>query len=876
MAQLDHASFQLTPTRTRCDLVIFYGGKSEKLASGLFQPFVSHLKSLKDEISRGGYSITLRPPTRDAHWFTKPTFQRFVRFVSTPAVLERFVSIEKEILQIESSVQLEEGNVSANGGTRRSADSLSLKKKGEHEEAVDAAENENSKVHLQRLLGTRLALLRKEQAMAYARGLVAGFEIHNLDALIMFADAFGASRLREACINFRELHKKKHTDGLWREELAAMAACSSSELQLPGVSGIVMANETDVPNQNIMLNLLNGGLTNNSSKSGSTPSHASLDGKTDNIMPASDQVPMPFPNQNPQYFYGMPPYHGYPFPNMQSFPPHYPSNMQWSPSMDEASYGKQFDYRRTQRSSSRSKKNYPNRKESEYSEEGKQTDSSDSTYTSDDDSDTQQEKRHSSSENLTKKKFKKKSSRKVVIQNINYITPKRKDGNKGGVSDESLSDEGVDDGDSDKQKFKKAEELLMALHESNSHEGDVEDSRCILNGSDNVNSVATNGFGDEHFIMSSSNGRNSLGSRPTVELGFEEHLKKPTASPAADPLVMIERNGRNEDMVKLENFRNEVNFRSGIERKDGADEEKLFLQRSEEQGTGNGYGFSTAAAVSTIRKSWRGEDWFSANNSVNAENQMVKPTVFDGDCIFTPEKTNQANKKGMCIDDSFFIQSRSAVENTYESPWKTEDADLSLAEQKENGNLDTPQDKHGLSKIAEPDDLYMVLERDSKLESNGISWPVDYAADIAFQEANRRCSGVVETPDDVDKKPASNGTDANLKKINKVPGTKDRDARSSGLRKPVGSNRFDIKSKKPSPASRPIVHKSKQEREEEIRKKMEEMAMERQKRIAEKTAAGGFAPAAARRVSLDSKTAKGFIKNDRSKLQSTKRTSLPL
>lgn len=53
-----------------------------------------------------------------------------------------------------------------------------------------------SRVHLQRLLGTRLALLRKEQAMAYARGLVAGFEIHNLDALIWFANTFGASRLR--------------------------------------------------------------------------------------------------------------------------------------------------------------------------------------------------------------------------------------------------------------------------------------------------------------------------------------------------------------------------------------------------------------------------------------------------------------------------------------------------------------------------------------------------------------------------------------------------------------------------------------------------------------------------------------------------------
>jgi len=39
-------------------------------------------------------------------------------------------------------------------------------------------------------------LLRKEQAMAYARGLVAGFEVDNINDLISFADVFGASRLR--------------------------------------------------------------------------------------------------------------------------------------------------------------------------------------------------------------------------------------------------------------------------------------------------------------------------------------------------------------------------------------------------------------------------------------------------------------------------------------------------------------------------------------------------------------------------------------------------------------------------------------------------------------------------------------------------------
>ena len=112
---LDHVLFQLTPTRTRysfsflfsllidwcvftlwlrneflsyralsmvsiicwrCDLVIFSGPLNEKLASGLLEPFILHLKSAKDQISKGGYSITLRPAGSHASWFTKATLQR--------------------------------------------------------------------------------------------------------------------------------------------------------------------------------------------------------------------------------------------------------------------------------------------------------------------------------------------------------------------------------------------------------------------------------------------------------------------------------------------------------------------------------------------------------------------------------------------------------------------------------------------------------------------------------------------------------------------------------------------------------------------------------------------------------------------------------
>ncbi|TYH35267.1 hypothetical protein ES332_D13G181600v1 [Gossypium tomentosum] len=80
--RLDYVLFQLTPTRTSylflffvCELVIFARKESEKLASGLLDPFISHLKTTKDQISKRGYSITLRPVGLTP-WFTKATLQR--------------------------------------------------------------------------------------------------------------------------------------------------------------------------------------------------------------------------------------------------------------------------------------------------------------------------------------------------------------------------------------------------------------------------------------------------------------------------------------------------------------------------------------------------------------------------------------------------------------------------------------------------------------------------------------------------------------------------------------------------------------------------------------------------------------------------------
>lgn len=67
---------------TRCDLYIIANDKKEKIASGLLNPFIAHLKTAQDQIAEGGYSVLLQPESgSNATWFTKCTVERSVLFI---------------------------------------------------------------------------------------------------------------------------------------------------------------------------------------------------------------------------------------------------------------------------------------------------------------------------------------------------------------------------------------------------------------------------------------------------------------------------------------------------------------------------------------------------------------------------------------------------------------------------------------------------------------------------------------------------------------------------------------------------------------------------------------------------------------------------
>lgn len=242
---LDFVIFQLTPTRTRCEIYAAAGDETEKLASGILKPFLSHMQAVKEQLSKGGHFIRLQPPLHPQHssWFTKATLQRFIKFVSNPDVLERVSTIEMELMQLEETVRMQTRNASTvhvqgfctnlsatpspKGRKRRIPTNCQIVNQygfsGKDGDSISG----NSRKRLLHALDARRKVLRKEQGKFFARAAAAGFGSIHLTELILFSECFGATRLREACIQFTNLYKRRQETGLHIEGLATDAGIQS-------------------------------------------------------------------------------------------------------------------------------------------------------------------------------------------------------------------------------------------------------------------------------------------------------------------------------------------------------------------------------------------------------------------------------------------------------------------------------------------------------------------------------------------------------------------------------------------------------------------------------------------------------------------------
>ncbi|KAF3788246.1 hypothetical protein EJ110_NYTH21403 [Nymphaea thermarum] len=882
---LDHALFQLTPTRTRCDLVVFSSdGEEEKLASGLLEPFLSHLKAAEEQISKGGYSIKLQlTPGEDANasWFTKGTVERFVRFVKTPEILERVVTIEREISQIEDSIRCNELSVSKS-----------------ESDADDSGHGENSKIQLLRVLETRKSVLRKEQGMSYAQASAAGFEIDYIDDLISFSDAFGASRLRDACKNFKELCKRKHDAGLWLDELATATTSSQSDLSCMGVPAILL--------QNGMPTVLVADASQKKSESdGSAASiisttngnHETSNFGQDNMpqRPTQDQPPVTGSNPQPAFLYnvqssGVPspfPFPGYIMPGVQMMPPFYPgysgtTQHQYenpvSGLFPEQDYGKHHSpysmkrktvNKKSHRSSQSNLGSADEYSDQDYSSSGDEADASLHHETV---------SKSSSAGKVGNRKTGKKSSRVVVIRNINYVTSRKREESKDGTENNCSSEDDFIDGDYLEQNVEDAVESLKrhhkVVHHNHKKEGDKNSSHDAKSSGDSVNIMEnatirkSNGenhdrtwdafqnllLRDDHDESSSikivdhdPSGYPSIPNKQASDAG-DEHLmvKKVDAveTPGSatfqsetkggakrlvtdDSFIMAERDVNNIATAPNGSLESEAHYKAVKLKKSGYEEVMLAGQTQSNNGQ--------------VTISDYSQEQPMVNYHSQTEQFMTMPERFIGNkedsssyASALVENQLQAGKseEKKLIDDSYVVVSTKTIQPDVQ--WKTDiyvDEAISFETHPSEHDLGSA----GISNKYEPDDLFMIVHRENEVELQRESWTpeIDYnvrtpgsGADMTPSSPKANGPVVANVP------PSPNGE--KCKKETETRGA-NKDTRSTATRGHPRNSRPEIGIRKTKPLNRDAIQKAKKDKEEEERKRIEQLLIQRQQRISQRS-----------------------------------------
>ncbi|KNA12956.1 hypothetical protein SOVF_121570 [Spinacia oleracea] len=824
--RLDSIVFQLTPTRTRCDLVINANEKSEKIASGLLKPFLAHLKAAEEQIGKGGYSIVLElKHGNGAAWFTKGTVERFVRFVSSPEILERVCTIESEILQIEKAISLQnsndnglhnvedlpvkseerlEGTKPSSGSNEEKAIVLYQPTSNQSEEDASTV-HENSKVQLIQVLETRKTMLQKEQGMAFARAVAASFDIDNIDDLLAFAECFGASRMMDACKKFLDLWKAKHESGQWVEVEAADAVSCRSDMPSTNAAGIVFLGPSE----------------QKEFKESSPQGEIGSEKKGMSCAPSPDQVqPNPHeysPGQFPHPMYphwqmhpqanGMPVFQPYPMQGM----PYYQNYMGQSPYF-QPPYSAHDDSRLHSGRKTRQRRHSMDSRDMSAEFESEEIDASGRTQddiTDEDDSVSRKPK------NKIGKTSRKKT---VVIRNLNYITSAKQ-----GSSDsdpQSCSDSGTDDEEQmkvdEKRKLKKkgvykSDDPQKASAKEERLSGQVGDDGnwqafqnfLLTDADENNNSARSNMFAMEGKVQgkkrqsairddSSALGMHKIGEIRDVDMGESLDI-------AGDATCV--RKPMDDQMLS---YGQDPNLRHNS---------KNDMQFMESEGRRGVHGRSVDTNLEYVAN--------RQEKLTDAWDPSLDPVIRNGF-----QGTSHTNNKGSSCgirDESFMVLQRAGSSDQVIGNGRTAmdmDCELPLALHK--------TDDH----TYEPNVLNIIPNRVMEDRSNGYDPAMDFEFQAQIKDAAKLSGNEKEVAID-----AKEGTRKTVK-----------DQKLRAEKKPTESTRRE-KTSKLSPAEdararaeklrayKADLQKLKKEKEEEQMKRIEALKIERQKRIAAKSGA---------------------------------------
>lgn len=436
----------------------------------------------------------------------------------------------------------------------------------------------------------------------------------------------------------------------------------------------------------------------------------------DQVPSTPTNVPMQMPWPNP-YMYNFPgsqgPRYPYPYPGM---PPYYPAHMNWPVNADDSSHG------RHHRSSSKkkSKSLLPDSSEEE-------DDDSNEDGESDSVSDSGTVSKHEKST----KKNKKKSSKTVVIRNINYITSNRK--NSDGGSDDSAEDE-VDG----------VLESLVKHHSKSSKSHEKKKKGAELDNESGNRNENWDAF--QNLLLKDDDQDEHYTSRgDAMDVGSENYVKNQPKERTNDSFVVPDRNGFDESRrVNSQDFENGGTYR--MKGRDSSDADLVTSHRYGD-GTDGMTNFRDLGSESSMIRNKRDGDWFVVKNS---ESQSGKSTFSDDYASMRGEVfSSETNKKNVPIDDSFMVQPQTTV--PYESQWRSTDVSIIESVNKPDANESSQAVKTG---YCEPDDLYLMVSRDSGVEPPvRSSWTpeMDYGAEVFTKSEPKPAP--VETKDQTEESP---------------------------------------------------------------------------------------------------------------------------
>ncbi|XP_065861845.1 COP1-interacting protein 7 [Euphorbia lathyris] len=832
--RLHSAVFQLTPTRTRCDLVITANGRTEKIASGLVTPFLAHLRIAQDQMDKGGYSIILEPePGNDATWFTRGTVERFVRFVSTPEILERVYTLESEILQIEEAIAIQSNNdvglemvedhqvkpLERNEGSKPLLDTnekaiVLYKPAASPPEANGStAQEENSKVQLMKVLETRKSVLQKEQGMAFARAVAAGFDIDHMAPLMSFAESFGATRLSDACKRFKDLWKRKHETGQWVEIEAAEAMSSRLEFSAMNPSGIVLSNS---------VNKQWPGTPESNGKAGAE-SNADEKPPMDQQPSVSNQEyfqgqfphPMfpPWPIQSPPGT--MPVFPGYP---MQCVPyyQNYPGNGPFFQSPYPSDAGQRKGLRRQSMDSG---------------------DGNIDPETGEMDAELENETLENQESGKKSSRSNKKKSGMVVIRNLNYITSKRQESSD---SESQLASGSETDGEDRDFSAPTSSIKHKNSQRSSKKKGIHTDKLESYNeGGTNGNEVdGKNWEAFQDYLLKGADDVEHATNNDMITMEKEVQVKRRQHRASHDPLLLDQRGAYDNEEGNMTDILSISGNLAHMKRL--SNDESLLSQQMRQSSDGilmdGQMDMQSEVDGRRARYRSRNDDFMIHRQENQSGYASSDPLAVNG--FVHPRKDLGKNASHNVDDDSYVVALRStSIDQIGADGRPIIDMDSEFpSSQPENSSK-----RVGSQVKYEPDDFSLMPERDLGKGLVGYDPALDY--DMQVQAEN----GV---PLDKKNKEAVTGARQGSKKVDKnsksrlVPETSDKKKTVGPIRKGKPSKLSPLEEAKARAEKlrnyKADLQKMKKEKEEQEMKRLEALKLERQKRIASR---GGSIPA---------------------------------